>query len=108
QHRGDDDVAAPQHAGGGDVAALVGPERVAPHCSGVGPRGLDGRAQVVDESGVPGDQVGPVEHDADGRLVRIVAPVTEDAVTGDVHRRVEPEPVQQHGVGDAPEEVLRV
>ena len=93
QHGGDDGVDPAFEVTGddGDVAPLVGPERVAPAGQGVGAPLPQGVAEVVDEGGVPGQEVGPVEDDADGgpgrverRVVR-AAPV--DPLVGDRFRR---------------------
>src|SRR5207244_9040616 len=69
QHGGDDGVDLPLQVAGDDrhVAPLVGAERVAPAGQRVGALLGDGGAEVVDEGGVPGQEVGPVEDDADGR-----------------------------------------
>ncbi len=71
QHRGDDHVDGrrSREQRRRPVAPAVAAQRVAPDGQGVGAAGLDGVAQVVDELGVPGHEVGPVEDDADRAAV---------------------------------------
>ncbi len=92
----------------------VAPQRVAPHCEHIAPTGLDGIAQVGHELGVPGHQMGPVEHDADQRPAPSrcgpLGPLghSPDAVGRHLGRRVEAEAFEQHRVGHEPQQVLEV
>ncbi len=74
--------------------------------------------QVVDEAGVPGEQVGPVEDDADERArirwrvgptgPRVSNGFPYTPVAGTVDRRVEAATAEQDGVGDEAQQVLGV
>ena len=112
------DVAVEQRQGG-DVAIAVAPQRVAPDRERVAARGLDGRAQRVDEVGVAGQAVRAVEADADRRPAGIVAlehalerhvarAGQVDAEVGDLVRRLEPVALEQEGVGEEAQELLDV
>jgi hypothetical protein len=68
--------------------AGVGPQGVAPHRQSVRAPRLDGPAQVLDEAGVPGQHVGPVEDDAHGRPRGVVSPVAQHPVGRDLDRRL--------------------
>ena len=86
------------------------PQRVAPHGERLPARRLDGVAQVGDELGVPGHEVGPVEDDAtSGRagspLRRAPARRRRRATC---RGRVEPEALEQDGVGHEAQEVVEV
>ena len=98
-----------------DPTVGVGPQRVARHRQRVATGGLDRPAQVGHELRVPGHQVGPVEHDADQRALGVALGARQAEAgavphVGERQRagRVEAEPVEQHRVGDEPQEVLDV
>ena len=96
-----------------DPAVGVRAQAVAPDRRDRGPPGLEGGAEVVDEAGVAGDQVGPVEEDrhtggraSSGRRCRVGGgrhPVAGTSAGGS-----NPNPVMQHGVGDEAQQVLEV
>ena len=112
------DVAVEQRQGG-HVAVAVAPQRVAPDRERIAARGLDGRAQRVDEVGVAGQAVRAVEADADRRPAGIVAlehalerhvarAGQVDAEVGDLVRRLEPVALEQERVGEEAQELLDV
>ena len=105
QHRGDQRVGPAEQVHQLRIRAA---QRRAEHRQRVGPAGLDGRAQVVDEGGVAGQLVGPVEDDADGRTARVVRAVAVHAELGRGHRRGEPLAGQQHRVGQEPVQLAQV
>ncbi len=109
QHGRDEAVHAPldQQVQGGHSSGGVGPQGVAVHGHRVGAPFLHGRRQVVDELCVPGQHVGPVEHDADGGRPGHRGAL-QYADGRDLHRRVEPEPSEEDGVGHEAQQVLGV
>ena len=110
QHGGDEDVHLPFGEQFEDGPGGITAQRVAPDGHHLGAPTLDLVAQVGDELGVPGHEVGAVEDDTDARSVGAAPGLPPDAVGRDLHRCAEAEAFEQHGVGHESEklgEVLR-
>ena len=108
EHRRDEDpgtVAAEQFDDrrGGPIA-----QRVAPDCERASPRRADRGAQVVDELGVPRDQVGSIEDDAHHRACSPPSRLPPDAVVRDRAGRLEAPSVEADGICHEAEELLEV
>ena len=89
---GDEGTGAVAAESGDDGLAGLVAERIAPQGEDPAPSGFDGVAQVVDELRVAGDQVGPVEDDADDRAGARRVRGAPDTVVGDREGWVEPHP----------------
>ncbi len=110
QHGGDEHVDASAQLQGGHGSVGVGAQRIAEDAPDVGAGLVEGGRQVLDEGGVAGDEMGPVEDDADEGPARPSWGGAGLEHPGRRHlgRRVEPEAGEQDGVGDKAQAGLHV